>query len=332
MQSSSRFQSVIVASVAVAIVVLASSGVVSILGKSGSVVLAKESGSFALLSPAQDISTAAHLIRASHSVDLEMYELGNPEIVSALESVRPSRNVRVILDPTERQSKVTGPILQAHGIQVRYMAIPGGIDHVKLLIADGHVLSGGVNMGSSSAYTDDLGVELGSVSSAEAIFNSDWARSGSGKQPIAKSVGPFVTGHSAILDTILHVITGTRKGGTCYVVANYLTDYSIRNALVASINSGVNVRVVLNPEAYGASYAASMLKADGASVEFAPRSPYLHAKVLACQSGKTYSAVGGSANFSYDGMNVNHELDIFLVGSDAHQVFDWARGVFALDK
>lgn len=343
MQRHIRGISVVVFLVAVLLVAMAIAGITGITRNS--VVSAAAPSNFVLLSPSQDISTAVYLIDHSHGqVDLEMYELGNPEIIAALESVTRGGNVRVILDPTERQSKIAGPELVAHGIHVHWMAIPGGIDHVKLLIADGHVLSGGVNMGTGSAYTEDVAAEVTDVSAAESIFNSDWVRSGLHELPIAKSAGIFVTGHGAILDTILHVLNSASStiaptlapipvpAGTCYVVANYLSDYTIRNALVGAVGNGLHVYVLLNVEAYGSHRAAEQLSSAGAGVRFAPKSPYLHAKVLACQSQAGYGAVVGSANFSYDGMDVNHELDISLGGNDAMEVFKWARSVYANDK
>jgi phosphatidylserine/phosphatidylglycerophosphate/cardiolipin synthase-like enzyme len=50
--------------------------------------------------------------------------------------------------------------------------------------------------------------------------------------------------------------------------------------------------------------------------------------VLACETGGAWNAVAGSANFSYDGMTVNHELDVVLSGDTASHVGVWAEGAW----
>jgi phosphatidylserine/phosphatidylglycerophosphate/cardiolipin synthase-like enzyme len=53
--------------------------------------------------------------------------------------------------------------------------------------------------------------------------------------------------------------------------------------------------------------------------------------MLGCQAGRDYTAIAGSANFSYDGMDVNHELDVALSGSDARQIFMCAKEQYVKD-
>ncbi len=284
--------------------------------------------------PADEVSaTAIALINATGSggtVDLEVYELGNPAVIAALESAhRRGVAVRVILDATERQSKISAPELRAAGVATETMHVVAGIDHVKLLVADGKVLVGGVNYGTGSSYTTDMDVELGGgdVQYATTIFNTDWLAAGVDSAPANGSYGPFVTG-GAIEPAILGVIDATGAGGACYVVANYLSDWTVRDALVAAARRGVVVDVVLNPTAYGEVAAKDALVAAGAHVKLAHPSPYLHAKVLACDSSGGWDAVVGSANFSYDGMTVNHELDVVISGNPGGRVGQWAERVW----
>ncbi len=284
--------------------------------------------SSARLVPAAAVAgVATRLIeRARGQVELEVYELGNPEVVSALEAARRRGvAVRVILDASERQSERVAPELRAAGVAVEQARVRGGIDHVKLLLADDEVLSGGVNLGAWSSDTTDLDLELASpvaFEAASAVFAKDWAAARSGGGYASGQFGPFVTG-GAIEPAILSLLGSAR--GSCVVVANYLTDYGVQDALSAAARRGVGVEVVLNGSAYGAASARSWLASHGVAVELAPASPYLHAKVLACANG----AIVGSANFSHDGMAYNHELDVELAGPAASAVRAWAEGVWA---
>ena len=283
--------------------------------------------SSARLVPAAAVAgVATRLIEGARGqVELEVYELGNPEVITALEAARRRGvSVRVILDATEYQSERSAQELGAAGVSVEEAHVQGGIDHVKLLVADDAVLMGGVNLGTGSSYTTDLDVELGSPVTAVAagrVFSADWSAARRGEGYASGTFGPFVTG-GAIEPAMEGLLGATR--GSCVVVANYLTDYGIQDALVAAARRGVAIEAVLNAGAYGAASARSWLAGHGVRVEMAPSSPYLHAKVLACGG----AAILGSANFSHDGMAYNHELDVELVGPAAAAVMAWATGVW----
>ena len=278
--------------------------------------------------PLVAITTLGLIAEARHSIDLEMYELGNPAIVSALESARRRGvAVRVVTDPTEHQSLASDAELARSGVAVRKLAVRGGIDHVKLLVVDdARVLVGGVNLGAASSYTTDADVELSgaAVRDAALLFARDWAAAGGPGAPASGAFGPFVTG-TAILPAMLAVIDHATT--SCTVVANYLSDYTLQDALVAAERRGVAVTVVLNPTGYGEASAAAWLRRGGVHVELAPARPYLHAKILACGS----EAMIGSANFSYDGMAVNHEVDVVLDHGAAATVGAFATGIARAD-
>lgn len=256
---------------------------------------------------------------ARRSVRLELYELGNPAVLAALVAAhRRGVAVQVVLDPTERQSRAAATALRRAGVAVRALRVPGGIDHVKLLVVDGaSVLIGGVNLGMSSSYTSDLDVELHGAAAGPAlrVFASDWSAAGGKGRPASGSYGPFITG-GAIQASMLALLGGAPGLGSCTVLANYLTDWTVRDALVAAERRGVRVTVDLNATAYGAAEAARVLRAGGVRVDAAPPEPYLHAKVLACGT----AAIVGSANLSYHGLAVNHELDVRLAGPAAAAV------------
>jgi cardiolipin synthase len=94
------------------------------------------------------------------------------------------------------------------------------------------------------------------------------------------------------------------------VAANYCTDWAVQDALTAAARRGLLVRVVLNRSAYGAVSAARWLHDHGVMVRWAPRAPYLHAKLLLVDGR---AGIIGSANFSDDALAArNHELDVAI--------------------
>ncbi|MHB1974634.1 MAG: DUF4158 domain-containing protein [Acidimicrobiales bacterium] len=153
---------------------------------------------------------------ARHSIELEMYELGNPAIVSALESARRRGvTVRVVSDPTEYQSRTSDADLAHGGVAVRKLTVHCGIDHVKLLVVnDARVLVGGVNLGAASSYTTDADVELSgpAVGPATTVFNRDWAAGGSGA-PASGVFGPFVTGEANLPAPLRQAASGINQTG-----------------------------------------------------------------------------------------------------------------------
>jgi len=205
---------------------------------------------------------------------------------------------------------------------------------VKLLVTQRAVLTGGVNDGRYSADTVDLDFLFTTpslVQQAQSIFEADWSAAGSGAPLPSKSSGPLLVGR-AIEPALLARISAAGAGWSCYGAENYLSDYTVRDALQRAAAEGAKVRIVLNSETSEASSTLAALAHSALQVERAPSEPYLHAKVLACEGpGGAAWAFGGSANLSYEGMSVNHELDVELTGSAAQAVYQWAEGIWDAD-
>jgi cardiolipin synthase len=273
--------------------------------------------------------TLGLLAQARHTVDVEMYELGNPVLVAALiADARRGIAVRVILDATEAQSVAAVPLLRAGGVQVETVTVPhGGIDHVKLLVVDGHTaLTGGVNWGVASTDTTDADVWLASDPAAAETFAEDWTTaqghpaSGAWPDPAGSGALSGAAIQPAMVALIAHAT------GPVDVAANYLTDYAIQDALTAAAGRGIPVHVVINPTAYGAAAATRWLTDHGVMVRDAPATPYLHAKVLL--AGDT--GLIGSANFSYDALSArNHEFDVALPASVVPAADAWFAALWA---
>jgi cardiolipin synthase len=250
---------------------------------------------------AQVAPTALRLLAtAQHSVVLDMYELGNPALVAALiaDHAR-GLTVQVILDATETQSQSAGTALAQAGVPVHWMHVPHGIDHVKLLVIDGTTtLVGGVNWGTGSSDTTDGDVLVRDPAAAP-YFAAAWAG-----HPSTAPEGAGAWSGTTLLPTLTHLLATAT--GPVHVAANYLTDWSIQDALAADAARGLPVDVVLNQSGYGSPAAATWLLAHHVTVRWAPASPYLHAKQV--WIGSTLWV--GSMNFSYHGVAINQELAV----------------------
>ena len=186
---------------------------------------------------------------------------------------------------------------------VRWDHLPHGIDHVKLLTIDGRqTLLGGVNWGSGSSYTTDGDVLLPQDPTASGYFASAWATLGGHRSLSPEGMGAW---SGSAIGTQLAALLG-HATRSVEVAANYLTSWTVQDALAAAAQRGVTVRVVMTPTAYGAKGAAAWLTAHHIAVRWAPTTPYLHAKILIVD-GRTLWI--GSSNFSYHGLSVNQELD-----------------------
>jgi len=134
---------------------------------------------------------------ARHRVLVEMYELDRPDLVVSLGARRAvSGDVRVTTDPTVVESRSSADWLDRLGVPQRVYPVDDGrhqIDHVKLLIADGEAVVGGMNWGTHSDSNPDyvletaVGAEVGRL---VAVFNQDWGLAGAalgGSGEIAQS-------------------------------------------------------------------------------------------------------------------------------------------------
>jgi phosphatidylserine/phosphatidylglycerophosphate/cardiolipin synthase-like enzyme len=87
-----------------------------------------------------------------------------------------------------------------------------------------------------------------------------------------------------------------------------LTDPDVLSDLAAARRRGVDVRVLLDPNQAYNRHAFDVLSAAGVPVRWfpIPAGALLHAKIALCDG----TLVLGSANWTYSGLDVNHELDI----------------------
>lgn len=265
----------------------------------------------------KDVKQAAlDLIRASRQYCwLDMYELSDPDILSALaDARRRGIDTRVVVDATESHSQQTGvPALQKAGVPVASLRISHGISHIKLLVTDAGALMGGMNFGAHSWDNNDASVRVDHPNpSYRTVFLWDWsrARGGAGGKP-ALHDPVYVDG--AIERQVVRAIEGAHS--EIDMEAFDLSEWDVLDALTAAAKRGVAVQVLLDPGQSQNRKAASELRAAGATVRF--YKPYgnewMHAKILDVDGGSTF--IIGSANFTHQAYTYNHEGDLVL-----HQV------------
>ncbi len=279
----------------------------------------------------------AQLIGSSRTrVMVEMYELGRQDVVSALGSAR-ARGVavRVITDPTERASRRSATALDSLGVAERVYPVDDvrhQIDHVKLLIADGEAVVGGMNWGAHSDRNHDYVLDTRGppeIARLVKIFDQDWAFAGGHPAPLAPSQSPIA--QTAPGDEIRTMLEGALNRACARVLAEVytLTDAEVIAGLVAAHRRGAIVRVLLDPNQPYNRHAYTLLAAGGVEVRWypIPKGALLHAKIGLFDA----ELVLGSANWTLSGLGVNHELDIETQDRHAVSAYrnrfdsDWAK-------
>ena len=290
-----------------------------------------------LWSDASIFTLVARLIEsARRRVMVEVYEHGRPDLIASL-GARTSGgvDVRVITDPTVVASRRAAEALDRLGVLERVYPVDDGrhqIDHVKLLIADGEAVVGGMNWGAHSDRNHDYVLETSAsveVRRLAAIFEQDWGLAGGRPSPLPAEVGPIA--QTAPGEEIRTMLAGALNRAHTRVLAEVytLTDPGIIAGLALAKRRGLDVRVLLDPNQAYNRHAFDMLLAAGVGVRWypVPRGTLLHAKIGLFDS----VLVLGSANWTLSGLGVNHELDIETRDPRAVEAYgsrfatDWAR-------
>ena len=273
---------------------------------------------------------------AQRRVLVEVYELGRAALVVSL-GVRRSAgvDVRVITDPTVLANKASVLSLGRLRVPERLYPVDDGrrqIDHVKLLIADGEAVVGGMNWGAHSDRNHDYVLETRVTEEIDRlvrIFEQDWALAGGRPAPLAAVRSEIA--QTAPGDEIRTMLESALTGARQRVLAEMftLTDPVVIAELAEAHRRGVVVRVLLDPHQPYNRRAYDLLKSSGVEVRWfpIPRGVLLHAKIGLFDS----VLMLGSANWTFSGLGVNHELDIETQDPDAVAAYkarfnsDWAR-------
>jgi phosphatidylserine/phosphatidylglycerophosphate/cardiolipin synthase-like enzyme len=248
-------------------------------------------------------------------VMVEMYELGRRDLVSALGSAH-ARGVavQVITDPTVNASRRSVVLLDK--LQVPERAYPVDdvrhqIDHVKLLIADGEAVVGGMNWGAHSSRNHDYVLQThvpAEIARLARIFAQDWDLAGGHAAPLAPA--PSEIAQTAPGEEIRAMLEGALGRARVRVLAEVytFTDPEILAGLAAAHRRGALVRVLLDPNQPYNRHAYAVLSSSGVAVRWypVPKGALLHAKIGLFDG----ELILGSANWTLSGLGVNHELDI----------------------
>jgi phosphatidylserine/phosphatidylglycerophosphate/cardiolipin synthase-like enzyme len=277
------------------------------------------------------------IAHAQHRVYVEMYELGRRDIVRGLagDSLG-GADVRVVTDPTVNASRVSLDALQRSGVAARFYPVDDTahqIDHVKLLIADDEAVVGGMNWGAHSDRNHDYVLETGDAVEVDRlvrIFEQDWSLAGGEPRLVppdtASRVAQTAPGEE-IRDLLSAALSSARV--RLWAEVYTLTDADVLLALAAAHQRGVDVRVLLDPSQPYNRHSFDGLRSAGVPVRWYPVPPgtLLHAKIGLFDA----ELLLGSANWTYSGLDVNHELDIETQNPQAVAAYgsrfqlDWAR-------
>ncbi len=258
----------------------------------------------------------ARLIESARTrVMVEMYELGRRDLVSALGSAH-ARGVavQVITDPTVNASRRSVVLLDTLKVPERAYPVDDvrhQIDHVKLLIADGEAVVGGMNWGAHSSRNHDYVLEThmpAEIARLVRIFAQDWDLAGGHAAPLAAA--PSEIAQTAPGEEIRAMLQGALGRARVRVLAEVytLTDPEVIAGLAAAHRRGVLVRVLLDPNQPYNRHAYTVLSSSGVAVRWypVPKGALLHAKIGLFDG----ELILGSANWTLSGLGVNHELDI----------------------
>lgn len=267
------------------------------------------------------------LAQARSRVLVEMYEFGRADLENALVDAR-ARGVavRVVLDPTVPETLLTGHRLQAAEVPTRFYPVDDHaqqIDHVKLLVADGAALVGGMNWGATSNRNHDYALLLrrpDELDRLSAIFEQDWSLSGGAPRPLPAVAGPIAqTAPGGEIRVLLGaVLAGARVRIEAEVFD--LTDPDLILLLQSAGHRGVRARVLLDPAQDVNRAAFALLARSATEVRWyrPPPGAKLHAKVVLADG----LLVLGSANWSHHGLDVNHELDVETADATAVAAYE----------
>jgi cardiolipin synthase len=279
---------------------------------------------------------------AQKSIDLTIYELTDPQIMSALESAHGRKvAVRVLYNwysftPRMQQTDITPAIqkLTQAGIQCKQAPSTFEVTHEKAFVIDGAtaiVMSFNLTT-DYFGFTRDFGIITtvpAEVAEVEAVFQADWTASA-----ITPKVPSLVWSPVNSRARLTSLIAGAKQ--TLDIYCEEADDPGTLGAMVAALKRGVKVRFIaavlsgegkVNANARGITY----LQAGGVNA-VCKSFLYIHAKmVLADYGAQGAQAYIGSENFSCVSLNKNRECGIIVTETailnrlNSTYTADWAK-------
>ncbi len=238
-------------------------------------------------------------------------------------------DVRVILDPDSPGNESVKPIFAAGGVTVRLAPTLYTYSHAKYMIIDGQaavIMSMNFNVDAMNNERNYGMVDRDAddVADVQSIFDQDWAMSaGEPPQPADLACTRLVVSPTNSKVRILEHINNAQS--TLDLQIMYMSETSVRDAVIAAKGRGVAVRVILGDNTDDA---IPMLKAAGIPVKTSTNSYYLHAKLIVAD-GVPFV---GSENMSFTSLTKNREVGALVFEPTAAAVVtnqfttDWNAG------
>lgn len=260
--------------------------------------------------PDQGLGPIYQLIRgAVHSVDLEIYELVDPQAESIL-AADAARGVKVevILDRSyeQKRNQPAFTYLSDHKVSVRWAPARYDLTHEKALIIDGRQLViMTLNMVAEDySNTRDFAVvdaQRADVSAAQAVFDADWS-----DQAVTAPAGADLVWSPGSESTLVSLIGSARH--SVAVENEEMSDAYVVRALVAAARRHVQVRLCMT---YDTAWKSSFDELTDAGVQvrtYSESAPlYIHAKAIVVDGSRAFV---GSENFSVASLLYNRELGL----------------------
>ena len=263
--------------------------------------------------------------KATHSLDLVMYELTDPAVVTALDAAA-ARGVavRVILNRTFPSSgdeflsaSARAPndrafaALSAAHVAVRWASDDFTFTHEKAMVVDGaHGFIMSFNLVPKYYPTGrDFGViddDAADVAAMESTFNDDWNGDPDGD---AAPTGDDLVWSPGSRAAILNMIQSAAHSLDIY--NEEMADDDVVAALVAAARRGVDVRIIMTTSPSWTT-AFRTLTVAGAHVYTYPATAsalYIHAKMIVADAARAFI---GSENFSETSLDHNRELGVLI--------------------
>lgn len=255
------------------------------------------------------------------SVWVEVYELTNANVISALEDAQNrGLDVRVMLDPhplgiSASSVQQTLDKLKATGIKTNTSNPTFQFTHAKFMMIDSTILFlMTANLTAAALGTTKKGTnreyllndrEAQDVQEATNIFTNDWNRT----TPTLSDANLVVSPVNS-RTKILALINSAQK--SLYIENEEMQDQQVEQALAQAASRGVKVEVVLPAPSGNAA------DSNGAGVAFLRKANvsaredthlYIHAKIIIMDEQEAYV---GSENFSSTSLDKNRELGMLI--------------------
>lgn len=267
---------------------------------------------------------------AETSLDVQMYLFTVDAIADRVVAAHQRGvAVRVLLDPDHEGNPDVRGRLTGAGVPTRDAPARFEFAHAKYLIADGDralIMSANLNYGALADERNYGAVvrDPDDVADLAAIFEADWTGGADPDLACTRLVVSPLNSRSRILALI-----GAAEQRLDLAVI-YLSDSTIRSAVIQAHQRGAEVRVLLaDTEAFPDNAAtATTFENQGIEVRIATTGDFLHAKLIVADG----VALVGSQNLSPTSLGENREVGLLVTEAapvatiEAQLDADWAAG------